>query len=79
MTVDGMGVATLPAAMVARDLAAGDLVRLHYGWNPQPLHFYARFDAERSARLTAQAAGIAAEVAQAYTAAFKGAAGDLTG
>lgn len=66
MTLDGMGIATLPAAMVARDLASDALAAIPYGWTPAPLHFFARFDAERSARMVADAARVAVEAARAY-------------
>jgi len=64
MAVDGMGIAALPAAMVARDLRAGALVALEYPWAPEPLHFFARYDAERAPRHVAKAASLAVEVAQ---------------
>jgi len=63
MAVDGMGVAALPAAMVAYDLAAGHLVQLDYPWVPEPLHFFARFDADRAPGLVRSAADLAAKVA----------------
>jgi len=64
MTVDGMGIAVLPGAMVAQNLKAGDLVQLEYDWAPEPLHFFARYDAERAPRYVAEAAFLAAQVAQ---------------
>lgn len=64
MTMNGMGVATLPAAMVAPDLAKGDLVEIPYDWHPEPLGFYARFDAARAPKYLEQAAKIAQLVAQ---------------
>lgn len=64
MALDGMGVAALPAAMVDKDLASGALVQLDYNWVPEPLHFYARFDAERSLRIVKDAAEVAVRVAQ---------------
>ena len=64
MTVDGMGVAVLPLAAVACDLRAGSLVQLQYDWTPEPLHFFARYDAERAPRYVAKAASLAVEVAQ---------------
>ena len=70
MTVDGMGIAALPAAMVSRELGSGDLVRLDYSWHPEPLQFFARYDAERAPRLVAQAARIATDVAKGFTETF---------
>ena len=66
MAVQGMGVAALPAAMVARELAGGDLVRLDYGWVPEALDFAARYDARTAPGFVATAAGIAQEVARGH-------------
>ncbi|MCG3267874.1 LysR family transcriptional regulator [Yoonia sp. I 8.24] len=66
MTLDGMGIATLPAAMVAAEIACGALQRMTYDWAPTPLDFYARFDAEKAPGVVAQCAAIAAGIAQAY-------------
>ncbi|MBE0414285.1 LysR family transcriptional regulator [Yoonia sp.] len=66
MTVDGMGIATLPAAMVATDIASGALVPVSYAWSPAPLHFFARYDAERSPRMVGDAARVAFAIAQGY-------------
>ena len=66
MTVDGMGIATLPAAMVAPDLERGTLVRLSYDWAPAPLHFFARYDADRAPAIVADTAQVAVTVAEAY-------------
>ncbi len=64
MTIDGMGIAALPSAMVAQDLAVGTLTQLHYDWVPQPLHFFARFDAKRAPRVVSEAAAVAVQIAQ---------------
>ncbi len=66
MTLNGMGIATLPAAMVATELAGGALRQIDYGWSPAPLDFYARYDAERASAAIANCAGKAAQVAQGY-------------
>ncbi|WP_019956548.1 LysR family transcriptional regulator [Yoonia vestfoldensis] len=66
MTIDGMGVATMPAAMVADPLVRGQLVQVDYGWTPAPLHFFARYDAERSARIVADAAQVAVGVSAVF-------------
>ena len=63
MTIDGMGVAALPLAMVAPDLNAGSLMLLQYDWVPEPLHFFARYDAERAPRVVADAANFAVQIA----------------
>lgn len=65
MAIDGMGVAALPAAMVAKDIAEGRLAQLEYSWCPEPLTFFARFDAEKSSQTVTDAAGIAVRTARA--------------
>ncbi|EBA13076.1 LysR family transcriptional regulator [Roseobacter sp. CCS2] len=62
MTIDGMGVAALPLAMVKQDLASGVLMQLHYDWVPKPLYFFARYDAERAPRIVAEAAEVAVKI-----------------
>ena len=66
MTLQGMGVAALPAAMVARDLDTGALVRLGYDWTPGPLHFFARYDSARARRVVADCAALIQTTARAY-------------
>ncbi len=66
MTLDGLGIAALPEAMVAEDITEGRLVGLDYPWVPDPLHFFARFDADRAAQSVRQAAQLAAVVARAH-------------
>jgi DNA-binding transcriptional LysR family regulator len=66
MTLDGMGVASLPRAMVGDALARGDLVIVDYGWTPAALHFFARYDGERAARIVADAAQVAVAAARAF-------------
>lgn len=63
MAADGMGVATLPAAMVADELAKGSLRQINYDWTPAALHFFARYDAEKSAIMVGEAAKLAVDVA----------------
>ena len=63
MTIDAMGIAALPAAMVAHDLRSGALMSLAYDWTPAPLHFFARYDEERAPRFVAEAAALAVQVA----------------
>lgn len=59
MAEAGMGVACLPAAMVAQALAQGRLQRLGYDWRPDPLDFAARFDADRAPHFLHRAAAVA--------------------
>lgn len=66
MAADAMGVATLPAAMVAAELAKGTLRQINYDWAPAALHFFARYDAEKSATTVVEAAKLAVDVARAH-------------
>jgi DNA-binding transcriptional LysR family regulator len=66
MTIDAMGVAALPAAMLTDALARGDLVALAYPWVPAPLHFFACYDAGKSARIVADAAQVAVQAARGF-------------
>ena len=63
MTLNGMGVATLPAAMVTKELNSGDLIQIGYQWQPEDLEFFARFDADRAPSFVPQAAKIAKKMA----------------
>ena len=65
MAVDGMGLAMVPRAMVAAQLADGALMELALDWQPQPLQFAARFHADRAAGFVHRAAELAVEVARA--------------
>ncbi|MGX9355065.1 LysR family transcriptional regulator [Roseobacteraceae bacterium S113] len=62
MTLEGLGVACLPTAMVRTELAAGALVALEYGWRPEHLHFHARYDAETAPHYVREAAQLAFEL-----------------
>ena len=64
MATDAMGVASVPAVMVAEELKSGELVQIHYPWAPESLHFLARYDVESASRLIIKAAKIAGEVAK---------------
>ncbi|WP_028956902.1 LysR family transcriptional regulator [Sulfitobacter sp. 20_GPM-1509m] len=63
MTVDGMGFALLPAALVRDQLQSKSLVEIDIEWLPSPLEFYARFNPRRVPRFVEIAAGYAAEIA----------------
>ncbi len=72
MVIDGMGVANVPAAMVSRELASGDLMKVAYDWAPESLRFMARFDAERAPLYVAKAAETAVVVAREYDQGLQG-------
>ena len=66
LTLDGLGLAFLPEAMAATDLARGALRRIPYDWTPEPLAFAARFDAATAPEFVRFAAAVAADVAEAF-------------
>lgn len=68
MAIDGMGLAAMPHAMVARHLAEGALVEIRAPWHPSPLRFAARFQRDRAPEHVAQAAQLAADCAAAFAA-----------
>lgn len=63
MVLDGIGIAAVPKAMAAVDLAAGGLVELDVAWRPSPLRLAARFHRDKAATHVLRAAEIAAECA----------------
>lgn len=63
MAVNAMGVVAVPAALVLRELNAGELVELDYAWHPGTLDFAARYDARTAPSYLARAAEIARETA----------------
>ncbi len=68
MTVDNMGVAVLPEAMVVNELQSGALTRIDYDWAPPDLCFEARFSPEHVSAIVKKAALVAGRVAFAYDA-----------
>ena len=66
MSLQGLGVACLPEAMVKEEIARGTLDRLRYLWVPDDLAFMARFHAERAPVHLRRAAQLAGEVAAGY-------------
>jgi len=63
MTVDGLGVAALPAGMVRKELQSGELVEINYNWSPEPLSFLARYDLQKSPHYVDVAAKLANRIA----------------
>lgn len=70
MTIDSMGIAVLPTAMVRPEINSGHLIQIPYTWSPEDLSFQARYDADKSSQFVAKAAELAVDVAMNYTAAF---------
>lgn len=62
MTVDGLGVATLPAGMVRKELQSGELIKINYDWSPEPLSFLARYDLQKSPHYVDVAARLANKI-----------------
>ena len=62
MAEDGMGIAMLPEVMTAPLVRAGSLVPIDCGWAPQPLEFFARYDAATMPRFVHHAAALAKDV-----------------
>lgn len=69
MAIDGFGTATVPRAMVLNEIKSGELKRIDYGWTPDSLSFFARYDVEKSAGFVGKAAEIASEVSLGFLAA----------
>ena len=67
MTLDGMGLAALPRAMVNDHLASGELIEISANWTPQSLAFAASYDAQSAPAFVADAAAIAASCATEYS------------
>lgn len=72
MTIDSMGIAVLPSAMVKAEIATGHLIQIPYEWSPEDLSFQARYHADKSSQFVGKAAELAVEVAGAYREAFEG-------
>ena len=66
MAMDGRGVTVLPEAMAREAIADGSLIALDYAWRPEPLVFFARYDAERTQAAVAKAARMAKHAADHF-------------
>ncbi len=63
MTLDGLGIATLPAPLVERFLESGELVALNCDWVPTPMSFTASYVTMPARPMVEAAAALAVEVA----------------
>lgn len=70
MSIDGMGIASMPASMARDDIVAGKLRQVQYEWTPESLVFRARYDAARSPAFVARAAELAGRLAREYVERF---------
>ena len=68
MTLNGIGIASLPKEVIRDYTASGKLRIVECEWHPSDLQFTASYSAEPSNPLAAQAAKLAATVARAYAA-----------
>ena len=59
------GLACLPRAMVQDAIDTGRLRPLRYDWRPDPLRFFARYEAERGVGYVAEAAALAQDISRA--------------
>ncbi len=66
MAKEGFGITIVPETMASGALKRGTLTRVPYEWLPKPLHFKARFEAERSMGFVREAAQIAAQRSQSW-------------
>ncbi len=66
MTVDTMGIAVLPKAMVADELEAGLLTQIQYDWAPPDLCFEARFHQAHVSAIVQKAALLASNIAAGH-------------
>jgi len=64
MTLEGLGVACLPKAMVKEEVESGALVLLRYLWVPDDLSFKARFHTDKAPYHVRQAAELAGEISR---------------
>lgn len=67
MACDGLGVACLPAAMVADSVQAQQLVEIPYHWVPDALEFYARYNDERANQVIQDAVSLAKSASLGFT------------
>ncbi len=66
MSINAMGVATVPRSMVVDALQRGEVVELQYAWKPQSLDFVARFDREKSPLYVDDIAKLASRVSSDF-------------
>jgi len=62
MTLDGLGIACLPRAMLDAPLAQGRLIILSADWHPDPLTFAARYDLDTAPPYVLEAVAIAQDL-----------------
>ena len=66
LTVDGVGISTLPYRMITDELEKGIITRLHVTWTPSELKFTASYSAVPYNPVAERAAELAVVVSEAY-------------
>ncbi len=66
MTLAGVGISALPAAMVREHVSNGSLKTIPYRWTPKPLSFLARYEKETAPLVSQQIAVLASAIAKAH-------------
>ena len=64
MVCEGLGVAVLPKALVSNEIKSGKVFTITSDWLPDPLSFFARYDAGRAPLFVQNAAKLAVEARQ---------------
>jgi len=63
MTIDGIGIGTLPKRLIGQDLENGDLIEVSCGWKPSDLQFTASYASAPFNPIAEKAAILAQEIA----------------
>jgi DNA-binding transcriptional LysR family regulator len=66
MTIDGLGVATLPRSLVQASIESGELVEFDCAWRPNPLIYTASYAHTPASFLVRRAAELAREIAEMH-------------
>ena len=66
MAVQGMGITALPAAIARPYIADGSLKTVNFPWVPEPLDFFARYDAQIVSSVVTKLARMAREISMDY-------------
>jgi DNA-binding transcriptional LysR family regulator len=67
MTIEGLGIATLPHRLVRDSIASGELTEVPYHWTPSPLVFTASYAHTPASLLVKRAAELASECSKIHS------------
>ncbi len=70
MVADGYGVGMLLAPLVIQHLNSGKVKQLSYAWKPNPLAFFARYEADRANSVIVSAAKMAQRISKKFESSF---------